>query len=76
MKDWSQQELSEHATINRTYLAGIERGLRNPSIRSILKLANAFRVPLSVLFEPIPQGAEDLKPTRPRKSARKRSQRF
>ena len=26
-------------------------------------MANAFRVPLSVLFEPLPQGAEDLKPT-------------
>jgi len=76
VKDWSQHELSERATINRTYLAGIERGLRNPSIRSILKLANAFRVPLSVLFEPIPQGAEGLKPTRPRKIARKRPQRF
>jgi transcriptional regulator with XRE-family HTH domain len=52
---WSQAELAERASLNRTYLAGIERGQRNPSIRSVIKLANAFRVPISVLFEPIPR---------------------
>ena len=75
VKDWSQEDLAERACINRTYLAGIERARRNPSIRSIVKLANAFHVPLSVMFEPIPQGAEGLRQTRPRSPAKKRSRR-
>jgi transcriptional regulator with XRE-family HTH domain len=76
VKDWSQEELSVHATINRTYLAGIERASRNPSIRSIVKLANAFGVPFSVLFEPIPSGAEALKRTsRKRERTKSQSQR-
>ena len=75
VKDWSQEALSQRACINRTYLAGIERGRRNASIRTIVKLANAFDVPLSVLFEPISPGGENLKQTRPRKIARKRPQR-
>jgi transcriptional regulator with XRE-family HTH domain len=75
VKDWSQEQLSEQACINRTYLAGIERGRRNPSIRSIVKLANAFRVPLSVMFEPIPPGAEDLTRSGNRNRGRKRSRR-
>jgi len=60
--DWSQETLSERASLNRTYLASIERGGRNPSIRSIVKLANAFNVPFVVLFEPIsPNSTEALK---------------
>jgi len=73
VKDWSQEDLAERACINRTYLAGIERARRNPSIRSIVKLANAFRVPLSVMFEPIPPGAEDLRRHGTAKRGRKRT---
>ncbi len=36
--------LSEAAYLDRSYLAGIERGLRNPSVRSLLKIANALKV--------------------------------
>ena len=49
-KGWSQERLAEAAYVDRSYLAGIERGLRNPSIRSLLKIANALRVHMRDLF--------------------------
>jgi transcriptional regulator with XRE-family HTH domain len=76
VKDWSQETLSERAVINRTYLAAIERGRRNPSIRSIVKLANAFNVPFSVMFEPIPSsGADSLNRIKPKRGRRRSNKR-
>ena len=39
------------ASIHVTYLSGIERGARNPSRRSILKVAGALRIPVRDLFQ-------------------------
>jgi transcriptional regulator with XRE-family HTH domain len=50
-KGWSQEDLAERASIQRSYLADIERGGRNPSVRTLVKVANAFRVALKDLFE-------------------------
>jgi transcriptional regulator with XRE-family HTH domain len=50
-KGWSQEELAERASIQRSYLADLERGSRNPSVRTLVKIANAFRVSLKDLFE-------------------------
>jgi transcriptional regulator with XRE-family HTH domain len=52
-KGWSQEALAERACIHRTYLAGIEVARRNPSLRSVVKLANALRVPVATLFTPL-----------------------
>jgi transcriptional regulator with XRE-family HTH domain len=49
-KGWSQERLAEAAYLDRSYLAGIERGLRNPSVRSLLKIANALKVRVGDLF--------------------------
>jgi transcriptional regulator with XRE-family HTH domain len=49
-KGWSQERLAQAAYLDRSYLAGIERGLRNPSVRSLLKIANALRVQMRDLF--------------------------
>jgi transcriptional regulator with XRE-family HTH domain len=49
-KGWSQERLAEAAYLDRSYLAGIERGLRNPSVRSLLKIANALKVQMRDLF--------------------------
>ena len=50
LKGWSQEELAGHSSVNRSYLAEIERGGRNPSVRSLLKIANAFEIPIGNLF--------------------------
>src|SRR5437762_8497732 len=35
----TQEELAERADLHRTYIAGIERGVRNPTLLTIKKLA-------------------------------------
>jgi transcriptional regulator with XRE-family HTH domain len=37
--------------MHRTYLAGIERSIRNPSLQNLVKLANALGVSIPRLFE-------------------------
>ena len=46
----SQEELADRAGIHVTYLSGVERGLRNPSIRNVRRLAGAIGVPTRDLF--------------------------
>jgi transcriptional regulator with XRE-family HTH domain len=40
----SQDKLAEKADIDRTYLSGIERGVRNPGIKTVIRIARALRV--------------------------------
>jgi len=49
----SQEELAWRAALHRSYVADIERGMRNASLQTIEKLANALGVSLAVLFEPV-----------------------
>jgi transcriptional regulator with XRE-family HTH domain len=46
----SQEELADRAGIHVTYLSGVERGLRNPSIRNVRRLAQAMGLPTRELF--------------------------
>jgi transcriptional regulator with XRE-family HTH domain len=45
----SQEGLADLAGMHRTYVGDIERGLRNPSYRNLVRLAAALEVPLSEL---------------------------
>jgi CheY-like chemotaxis protein len=47
----SQEELAHRAGLHRTYVSDLERGVRNPSMDSIEKLARALRLSVSTLFE-------------------------
>jgi transcriptional regulator with XRE-family HTH domain len=49
-KGYSQEELAFKAGVHRTYLGGIERGERNPSLKNIAAIAEALGVALSELF--------------------------
>jgi transcriptional regulator with XRE-family HTH domain len=49
-KGYSQEELAFRAGVHRTYLGGIERGERNPSLKNIAAIAEALGVALSELF--------------------------
>jgi transcriptional regulator with XRE-family HTH domain len=49
-KGLSQEELAFKAGVHRTYLGGIERGERNPSLKNINAIANALEVTLRELF--------------------------
>ena len=46
----SQEEVAHRAGIHVTYLSGIERGKRNPSLKNIRRIAVALGVPLRDLF--------------------------
>jgi len=46
----SQEELAERADMHRTYIAGIERGARNLTLKSIDRLAKALEVPSATLL--------------------------
>jgi transcriptional regulator with XRE-family HTH domain len=59
-KGWSQEVLAEGAAMHRTYLAGIERALRNPSLENLVKLSNALGIPLAELFTFGEGGSTDL----------------
>ena len=39
---WSQEELADRAEIDRTYVSGIERQVRNPTITVVAKFAEAL----------------------------------
>ncbi|HWY78758.1 MAG TPA: helix-turn-helix transcriptional regulator [Candidatus Sulfotelmatobacter sp.] len=48
--DLSQEELAEKAKIDLTSVSEIESGLRNPSLKTIHKIALALKVSLQELF--------------------------
>ncbi len=47
----TQEELALKADLDRTYISGIERGLRNVSLINILKLANALNISLTKMVD-------------------------
>lgn len=50
-KGWSQDKLSDESGLHRTYISGIERGVRNPTIEIIHKISLALRVTVSDLLK-------------------------
>jgi transcriptional regulator with XRE-family HTH domain len=55
-RGWSQEDLAEFSGLHRTYISGIERGVRNPSLSIIVQIATALEVHPSLLFG---KGMED-----------------
>jgi transcriptional regulator with XRE-family HTH domain len=49
-KGWTQETLAERADLDRSYIAGIEAGLRNPSIRALAKIARGVHNSLSEML--------------------------
>lgn len=47
----SQEDLAFQAGLDRTYLGGAERGERNLTVLSLLKICRPLKVSLSVLLE-------------------------
>ena len=45
----SQAELAWQADLDRTYISGVERGVRNPSLASLVRIAEALDIRLSRL---------------------------
>lgn len=52
-KERTQEKLAERAGLDATYISGIERGLRNPGIKHVAKLAKARRFSTAELCQAV-----------------------
>ena len=52
---WSQEELADRSGLHRTYISGVERGVRNPTVTVVAVIATALNVPPHRLLEPLNQ---------------------
>ena len=50
----SQEGLADRCDLDRTYIGGVERGERNPSLTSLAKVAAGLGITLSELFADMP----------------------
>lgn len=49
-RNMSQAELAELGEFNRTYISDLERGLKQPSLSTIVRLSRALKIHLSDLM--------------------------
>ena len=49
----SQEELADYSNLDRTYISLLERGLRQPTITTIFKLAKALKTSPSKMIEKV-----------------------
>jgi transcriptional regulator with XRE-family HTH domain len=49
-RGWSQEELAARSKHHWTYIGGVERGERNPTLLVIASLATALKVKVAELF--------------------------
>jgi len=47
----SQEELGLRANLDRTYISGVERGLRNPSLTALTSLASGLGITVANLLD-------------------------
>jgi transcriptional regulator with XRE-family HTH domain len=56
----SQEELGLRANLDRTYVSGVERGVRNPSLTAIASLARGLDITVSTLLENLEIEADNI----------------
>ena len=47
----SQEQLGFLSNLDRTYISGVERGVRNPSLTALVSLANGLGITVSELLK-------------------------
>jgi transcriptional regulator with XRE-family HTH domain len=50
-QDYSQENFAAACEMDRTYMGGIERGERNPSLRNIQRIAETLGITIAELME-------------------------
>lgn len=51
LKTWSQEDLALESGLDRTYISGVERGVRNPTVLVVQRLADALEIRPAQLLE-------------------------
>ncbi|WP_013325434.1 helix-turn-helix domain-containing protein [Gloeothece verrucosa] len=57
----SQEELGFRSNLDRTYISGVERGVRNPSFTALVSLASGLGLTLSELLDNLEVEARNIK---------------
>jgi transcriptional regulator with XRE-family HTH domain len=52
-QELSQEKLAEYCQLDRTYISGLERGLRNPSLTCLILLSEGLKIKTSELLDGI-----------------------
>jgi transcriptional regulator with XRE-family HTH domain len=60
-RKFSQEELAHRAGLHSTYVSQLERGLRNPSLDVLNRLASSLNVTLPRMLSDLPDGTQPLK---------------
>ena len=50
-RGYSKEELAFESGLHRTYISWVERGIRNPTMRVLDRIASALKVPAARLLE-------------------------
>jgi DNA-binding XRE family transcriptional regulator len=69
---WTQQTLADHAGLDRSYIAGVEAGLRNPTVKALGKVAQGLGVSLSQLLATVDRRASVRRRIKPGRLGAKR----
>jgi transcriptional regulator with XRE-family HTH domain len=52
-RNWTQEELAQHAGLTPNYIGFVERGERNITLKNTVKIAKGLGYPVHKLFEGI-----------------------
>ena len=50
-RGWSQEDLAELADVDRTYVSGLERGVRNPALSTQARVVDALGLDMSTSWQ-------------------------
>ncbi len=51
--NFTQEDLAEKVQVDRSYMGFVERGEKNPTLLTLIKIAKAFKITLSKLLDNI-----------------------
>jgi len=66
-RGWSQEDLAFESGLDRTYVSGVERGVRNPTVLVLHELAQALKMPAARLLD-VPERAAKAPKSRSRRA--------